>query len=229
MNPFKVVDDFEAELAAFTGAPYAVTTTSCTMAIFLALRAIQDVNGYVYGGLGQISIPRHTYVGVAMSVLNVGANIDLRDEAWTKYYRIGDGPLYDSARYLRRNMWGEFDQQGIVCLSFHWNKPLGIGQGGALLVHSPVIANWFKAARFDGRDPGTNVWENPPTMVGYHAYMRPEDAAAGLVRLSHIGDGNNGLIRPAAEEYPDLGQMPFMRQNDGTHLLDEVEPSKALH
>lgn len=37
MNPFQVVKDFERALCEYTGAPYAVTTTSCTMALLLAV------------------------------------------------------------------------------------------------------------------------------------------------------------------------------------------------
>ena len=38
-NPYRVIQDFEHALCAYTGARYAVTTNSCTAAIMLAVAA----------------------------------------------------------------------------------------------------------------------------------------------------------------------------------------------
>lgn len=225
INPFGIVGEFEYALEGYTGAPHVVTTTSCTMAIFLCLRYLQHQQGFIWGGLGgAIGVPKHTYVGVPMSVLNTGNNVEFVDHEWKHCYRLGGTNIIDSARWMARGMWGIFPAGSMACLSFHWNKTLGIGQGGAILTDSINAAEWLEAARFDGRRPRSNLWEEQPVTIGYHAYMRPEDAAAGLTRLAFLGDGNDGLERPCHEEYPDLSQMSVF---EGTIELVREEGAKS--
>ena len=38
MNPHQVTKDFEREIAAYCGSPYAVAVNSCTNALFLCLQ-----------------------------------------------------------------------------------------------------------------------------------------------------------------------------------------------
>ena len=57
-NPYQVVKDFEAALCAYTGARYAVTTTSCTTALLLALCWWKTLGTTEY-----ISLPKRTTSG----------------------------------------------------------------------------------------------------------------------------------------------------------------------
>ena len=123
MNPYQVVEDFEAALCEYTGAPYAVTTTSCTMALLLACAwHIELFHNR------EITIPKRTYVSVPMSIIHAGGKVLFRDEEWTGTYQLWPYPIWDSARRFTSDMYrkGRHD-----CLSFHWGKILGIQQGGS--------------------------------------------------------------------------------------------------
>ena len=88
-----------------------------------------------------------------------------------------------------------------MCLSFHWTKHLGIGQGGAILTDDPRIAERLRRMRFDGRSQDIPAVEDKFTTPSYHAYMMPRDAAEGLTRLSLLPLHNNPLPN---SDYPDL-------------------------
>ena len=226
-NPFQVVADFEAALARYTCAPYCVTTTSCTMALLLAvayqLRHTPPQVDEQHNCLrvAQIEIPKRTYVGVPMSIIHAGARPTFRDQEWSGAYRLDPLPIWDSARRLRANMssyatcWnpqGNDDAPSLngemVCLSFHWSKVLGIEQGGAILHSNPTADLWLRKARFDGRTEGVPPDEDTFDVLGYHAYMSPETAAAGLVRLNLLRGGEPDLPN---SDYPDLSTMAIFK------------------
>ena len=222
MKPFQVVRDFEQALCEYTGAPYAVTTTSCTMALLLAvayhLRGsmnLLDRSANQYPSNQEIEIPKRTYVGVPMSIIHAGGRSTFRDEDWRGYYQLKPLPVYDSARWFTSGMYfGEkfFDRGSMVCVSFHWNKTLGIQQGGAILHDDAKADEWLRMARFDGRmegiSPALQASHNKFTVMGWHCYMSPETAAAGLVRLASLPRSNAPLPN---DDYPDLSQLEIFR------------------
>jgi len=203
MNAHRVTEEFENAVAKYTGAPYAIATTSCTMAIFLSLQWIKST-----GRLPDvIGCPRRTYVSVPMQIVHVGAKIHFQDYVWKGFYRLGPTPIIDSARLFTSGM---FVPGSMMCTSHHWGKTLGIQQGGCILTSDSEAAGWLRRARFDGRTPGV-----PPKFdrfqIGWHAYMSPEVAAEGLMRLSLLPEHNDPLD---SDEYPDLSKaevfQPYM-------------------
>ena len=51
-------------------------------------------------------------------------------------------------------------EDSFMCLSFHTKKHLKIGKGGMILTNSKEAVEWFKMARYEGRDhvhDGTGV------------------------------------------------------------------------
>lgn len=202
-DPFQAVKDFERALCDYTGASYAVATTSCTMALLLALLyKRQTISGTFVSQYGNtIVIPRRTYVGVGMSVINSGYKVAFRDEDWSGSYQLWPYDIWDCARRFTSGMYVPGQMQ---CLSFHWSKILGIGQGGAIL-HDDLGADaWLRRARFDGRTEGVTASEDVPRHLGYHAYMMPRDAAEGLTRLSLLPKENDDLPN---SNYPDLSKI----------------------
>jgi dTDP-4-amino-4,6-dideoxygalactose transaminase len=193
MNAFQVVRDFEQAVAEYTGAPYCVTVNSCTMAILLACK---------YQYVSEVEIPKRTYVSVPMSILHAGGTVRFRDEEWKGQYQLKPYPIWDCARRFTSDMYAPGQYQ---CVSFHWSKTLGIQQGGAIL-HDDSEANvWFRKARFDGRTEGVDP-KDDDFILGYHAYMSPETAAEGLVRLSFLPKHNKDLEN---SDYPDLSKVPL--------------------
>lgn len=183
---------FERALCEYTGAPYAVATTSCTMALLLACK---------WHKVDEVEIPKRTYVGVPMSILNVGGKVKFRDHEWVGGYQLYPYPIFDYARLLTSGMY----LGGMMCLSFHWSKHLSVGQGGAILHDDPKADEWLRKARFDGRsERGESTFD----VLGYHAYMMPRDAAEGLTRLAILPKNNEPLPN---SDYPDLSQVELFR------------------
>src|SRR6185437_1689641 len=110
MNPFQVVKDFEAALCEYTGAPYAVTVNSCTMALFLACKYYK-----VFG----IRIPKRTYISVPMSIKHAGGRVEFTDKKWRGEYQLEPYPIWDCARRFTSGM---YKKRQFQCVSFHWAK-----------------------------------------------------------------------------------------------------------
>lgn len=235
MNPFNVVRDFEQAVAEYTGAPYCVSVNSCTAALMLAVawhfsemqRKVDEAHAGAamrYTALyPPIEIPKRTYLSVPMSIIHAGGRPTFRDEEWLGYYKLAPLPVWDAARLFTSGMFEKIAWQFIgghppeptpqhqtrmVCTSHHWSKTLGIQQGGCILHNNPDADAWLRRARFDGRTEGVAPKDDTITMVGWHCYMSPEVAAAGLVRLSHLPKHNAPLPN---DDYPDLSTMEIFK------------------
>jgi len=209
-DPYQVVRDFEAALCAYTGALYAVTTTSCTMALLLACAWHLDRGPTgnamrLWSQRERISIPKRTYISVPMSIIHAGGWPIFKDEEWEGEYKLEPLPVWDCARWLRGDMYraGQF-----MCLSFHWTKQLSLGQGGAILHNDPEADKWLRRARFDGRTEGLAPKADTFDMIGHHCYMSPRDAAEGLSRLATLPKHNDPLPN---DDYPDLSKIEVFR------------------
>jgi perosamine synthetase len=214
-NPYKVVEQFEEAVARYTGAPYAVAVESCTSAIFLCLK---------YGPLpydNYISIPTHTYPGIACSIIHAGARVRFREEDWEGYYRLHGTNIFDAALRFRWGMFNEILDENtatlrsadpgpfkhpFICLSFHIKKLLPIGRGGMILTSDREAVSWLRKARFDGRSP-VPMREDDFTMLGWNCYMQPEQAARGLALLQALGARYLRDLDRAAQGYPDLSKF----------------------
>jgi dTDP-4-amino-4,6-dideoxygalactose transaminase len=87
----------------------------------------------------------------------------------------------------------------FVCVSFQYRKHLNIGRGGAILTDDEQAAAWFKLARFNGREP-LPIGRGRVRFPGWHLFMEPERAAAGIELLRHLPDRPPDL----SVDYPDL-------------------------
>jgi len=146
-------------------------------------------------------LPKHTYVGVAYSVLNAGGECVFYDSNWRGVYALGDHKVIDSARRFQKGMY--FIKDSLYCLSFHWLKHLPIGRGGMILTDDIVAATILKRMRFDGRSAGVTPVDDNFNTPGYHCYMIPEDAARGLMLMSGVKDSYEDI---PWDNYADLSQ-----------------------
>ena len=219
-NPFQVVHDFEAAVCEYTGAPYCVTTNSCTMALLLAAAWCRDRYNAPANMWADpiIEIPKKTYVGVPMSIINARCSVSFRHEEWLGDYQLKPYPIWDSARYFSADMYasGRF-----VCVSFHHSKILGDSQGGAILHDNSEADAWFRRARFDGRTEGVPPKEDTfaclsphrgvrqsHNFVGWHCYISPDVASRLLWKLSRLPKVNKPLPN---DDYPELDKMEVFR------------------
>lgn len=206
-NAFDIVRDFEAALCEYTGAPYAVAVNSCTNALFLALKYQFDtVDTPGYHG-GDVFIPNKTYISVPMQIKHAGFDVKFEPIAWEGMYELYPLKIWDAARRFTSGMYNT--NMGYICVSFHWNKILGVQQGGAILHNNWEFDKWARKARFDGRAESTPAgFLGQYDMLGYHMYMSPEIAAEGLVRLMHLPKNNPDLPN---DDYPDLSQIELFK------------------
>lgn len=187
MNPYSIVRDFEAAVAAYAGSPYGVAVDTGTAALFLCCK---------YVNVGEVRLPRRTYCSVPCAVLHAGGRVRFDDRAWRGTYRLDPYPIVDGACRFRRGM---YEPGTHHCLSFQYRKHLAIGRGGMILTDDPDAVRWFKLARFSGRHE-VPLTEDLPEMVGWSCTMEPERAARGLTLLSVLPEDNPDRVF----EYPDL-------------------------
>lgn len=209
-NPYLIVDTFERTVAEYAGAPYAVAVESCTAAIFLSLMLV-GVKGK------RIKIPKHTYPGVACSIIHAGGKVEFTEEQWEGTYELQGTGIIDGALRFRPGM---YDLPGTFhCLSFHVKKLLPIGRGGMILLEDPEDYAWLKRARFDGRNP-VPLLKDKFFMLGWNMYMQPSDAARGIQLLQALGDRVLDDLPVASQGYPDLSQFPVY----GSQKLFRLRP-----
>jgi len=189
---FDTLFKFEAALADFTGAPYAVVTDGCTHALELCLR---------YDQVEHAGIPAHTYLSIPQLLKQLDIGYYFNDAEWLGEYQLTDTRIWDSARLLRQGMYRKYQLQ---CLSFGHGKPLELGKGGAILTDSLNVYETLSCWRSDGRDLRISPWENQLTFKqGYHYCPTLELCRDGVVQLPYANQETQHY------QYPDLRKINF--------------------
>lgn len=197
-NPdFSIVTEFEQQIAAFFGAPYAVATDSCTHAVELCLRHINAPC---------ITSPSRTYLSIPMLASKLGIDILWNNWEWKGYYRVWAN-IFDAAVLWRE---GSYLAGAFMCISFQYQKHLSLGRGGMILCDNKEAAIQLKKMSYDGRLPGIPWREQDIDTTGYHYYLTPETAALGLKKLPEA------IATPprvwTVEDWPDLTQMAVFKK-----------------
>ena len=201
-NPHTITRDLEQAIGTYTGAPYVVTTTSCTQAILMAL-AWKEHQADRFRRHSFVSMPRLSYVGVPAAIRNAGWFPDFRDEDWQGEYEFtrAVSGVWDSARRFTSGM---YRRGAMQCVSFHATKILADSQGGAILLDDPEADRWLRRARFDGRTEGVDAKHDQVQFPSWHAYLSPDVAARLLWKLQGLPKHNPDLPR---SDYADLSQL----------------------
>ena len=193
---FKVVEEFEKQLAAFFNAPYAIAVDGCTHAIELCLR---------YTGATKITVPKHTYVSIPF--LSDKKNIDLewKDEDWSDYYYLTENVI-DAAVLWKKD---SYVPNTFMNISFQFKKHLKLGRGGVILCDDENAAIELKKMSYDGRLPSV-PWRNQDIeTIRYHYYMTPESADLGITKLPQAT--KTPPKRWCVEDWPDLTEMDIFK------------------
>lgn len=222
MNPHQVTKDFECAVAEYTGAPYCVAVNSCTNALFLCLMYFRHRDAdpgfrYMAEAGAMVTIPKRTYISVAMQIKHAGFNVAFRDDDWVGMYQLGGLPIWDCARLFTSGMYktGQF-----MCTSHHWSKTLGLQQAGCILTDDAEAVAWLKRARFDGRAEGVPPAQDDFPFCGWHMYLSPEIAALGLVKLSFLPRHNDPLPN---DDYPDLSKLSIFHGHGAKPVAEAAE------
>lgn len=201
---FNNITKFEQQVAKFYGAPYAVATDCCTHAIELCLHATNYNN---------ITVPTHTYLSVPMTLTKLGKQWTWRHESWQDYYYLGNTNIIDAAVYWKKDGYipGTF-----MCLSFQFKKHLSLGRGGMILLDDATTADKLKCMSYDGRTADRPWGTQDIKMNGYHYYLMPELALAGLSQLPNAV--NKVPKKWSWQDYPYLPDMTVFKNEENLHL-----------
>ena len=196
---YKVTEDFESELAKYTGAPYAVALDNASNALFLSL---------MYEGVAgaTITIPARTYPSVPCEIIHAGGKVKfeaVEGETLTGAYRLSPTRTWDSALRFTSDM---YLRNTFMCLSFTGPyKHLKLSKAGAILTDDKNAYEWFKRARFSGRREKC-YHDDEFDMLGWNFYLLPEIAARGVLMMKQFYnlDGSKKQNPDVTLPYPDL-------------------------
>jgi len=178
-DPRDAIEVFERKVAVFAGAKYGIAVDCCSHGLFLCLK-------YLKAEGTTVTIPSRTYISVPMQIKHAGCDVAFEDIAWSGIYQLKPYPVWDGAVRWTQGMY----QGGFHVVSFQMKKRLPIGKGGMILTDDKQAYEWLKRARHDGRDPEKMYNNMTFDMLGYHYNMTPEDAARGIILMSHIAKVN---------------------------------------
>lgn len=204
---YKVTKEFEEKVAEYTGAPYAVSVDNMSNALFLALY-YEKVSGL------EITIPSRTYMSVPCEIIHAGAKVKfepVEGKTIRGAYQLKPTKVWDSALRFTSNM---YIPNTHMCLSFTGpHKHMKLGKGGMILTDDENAYEWFKRARFSGRNE-CSYHDDKFDMIGWNFYMMPEIAARGLLMMNGFYNlDGSAKDNPDLElPYPDLSKFPIYTQ-----------------
>ena len=168
---FESIREFERQVANYFGSPHAVAVDCCTHAVELCMRH-QDVKHF--------SVPKRTYISIPFLANKLNIEFDWRDEKWKDYYYIGNTNIIDAAVLWKKD---SYIPNTFMCLSFQFRKHLSLGRGGMILTDNEQASIDLKKMSYDGRLPDLPWREQNIATHGFHYYMTPETADAGIEKL----------------------------------------------
>ena len=197
-----LVNTFEKRIANFFGSPYAVAVDCCTHGLELCLR---------FSKVKSINVPRRTYISVPFLADKLNIQRVWKDENWQEYYYLTDNTsrwkIIDAAVLWREN---SYIPGTYMCISFQFQKHLSLGRGGVILTDSETSAEELKKMSYDGRVPNIPWREQNIKTMGYHYYMTPETAEAGLNKLEQaIKEPPRKWV---IQDWPDLTQLDVFKK-----------------
>jgi len=206
MNIHDNTREFERLLCEYTGAPYAIAADNCCNALFLCLRwQVNDPHRWIYKT--EISIPRHTYIGVPYAIKAAGFPVKINEYSRTDGYlegpyQLAPFPIFDCALRFTAGM---YEPGTFQCLSFTGPfKHLRLGKAGAILCDNADAATWLRRAAFSGRNYVPYHDDTFDMEEGYNMYLPHTIAALGVQLMQGMERNNPDLCLP----YPDWSLHP---------------------
>lgn len=192
-NNGEFIKIFEEKMSEYTGSKYAVAVDSGTNAIFLCIKYMKYI--------GEITIPKRTYMGVPMSIINANCKPVFKDVKWEDNYKLSPLNIYDSCASFYPNMYK--DDSCFYILSFQEKKIFSLGKGGMILTNDKNASKILRRMSFDGRDYMKGANEDNDIILGYHMNMTPIKAAKGILKINGFNKKSIGNYKI----YRDLSKM----------------------
>jgi len=207
---YKNTEEFEEQLAQYTGSKYAVTVDNMSNGLFLALY----YENYIMHACNDIiTVPSRTYPSVPCEIIHAGLKVgwdndhpQVKDGKLTGAYRLEGSNVWDSALTFTADM---YKSNTHMCVSFTGPyKHFKLSKGGAILTDSLKAYHWFKRARYSGRRE-CSYHDDNFDMIGWNFYMMPELAARGLLLMNQFynQDGTKKYQEDLSLPYPDLSKF----------------------
>lgn len=221
----KITQQFEEELARYTGAPYVICVDNQSNGLFLALYYFlkvknKEVNTDWHNDKWispRIDVPQRTYPSVPCEVIHAGGEVNftkVEGETIKGAYQLTPTNVWDSALRFTADM---YIPNSMMCVSFTGAyKHFKLSKGGAILLDDLDAYKWLKKARFSGRDECSyhddNFDDNP--VIGWNFYMMPELSARGLLLMNQFynADGTKKHNEDLELPYPDLSKFKIWKQ-----------------
>ena len=213
---YKNTEEFEQQLANYTGAKYAVTLDNLSNGLFLALYYEKHINKSIVDD--SILIPNRTYPSVPCEIIHAGLKVK-----WNKKHpQVSKGKLTGAYQLKGSNVWDSalsftadmYKSQTHMCVSFTGPyKHFKLSKGGAILTDNHKAYLWFKRARYSGRRE-CSYHDDNLDMLGWNFYMMPELAARGLLLMGQFynNDGTKKQNEDLTLPYPDLSKFKIYNQ-----------------
>ena len=199
-DPRDVIDMFEKKVADFAGSKYACSIDCCSNGLFLALKYVN--------AQGVITIPKRTYVSPPMQIIHAGCKVRFEDQEWSGIYKLEPYNIWDGATRWTEGMYVGDD--AIQVVSFQIKKRIPIGKGGMILTNDKKAYEWFKYASYDGRDLSKYYMDDDFSLIGWHMYMTPEDAARGIILMDSVPPINEDT--GSSKTYSDLSNKKIFKE-----------------
>lgn len=198
---------FEREWAEYCGAKYCVGVSSCTDALYLALRAI--------GGKRSVTTTPYTFFATTQAIISSGnypVFVDVDETGNLPPMDFGDQVALPVNLYGRPGEWkgsniiedaaqshGVPLRGKIACHSFYPTKNLGaFGQAGAVVTNDQALVDFIREMR-------TYCERERFVHYGVTGNYRMDELQAAILRtkLPYLGSWN-GARRDVAREYREL-------------------------
>jgi dTDP-4-amino-4,6-dideoxygalactose transaminase len=209
---YKITEEFEKNLADYTGAPYVVTLDNMSNALFLGLYYEKNIVKNIK--TESVSIPSRTYPSVPCEIIHAGLKVSFEHVEGNTIkgaYNLKNSNVWDSALRFTSDM---YIPGSHMCVSFTGPyKHFKLSKGGAILTDSLEAYHWFKRARYSGRRE-CSYHDDYFDMLGWNFYMMPELAARGLLLMNQFYnlDGTKKHNQDLELPYPDLSKFDVYKQ-----------------
>jgi dTDP-4-amino-4,6-dideoxygalactose transaminase len=200
----KITEEFEKQIADYTGAPYVIALDNQSNALFLSLmyENVKDL---------EITIPSRTYPSVPCEIIHAGGKVKFRKSKGRTLkgsYQLEPTKVWDAALSFTGDMYKPGTH---MCVSFTGPyKHLKLGKGGAILTDDFDAYLWFKRSRNSGRRE-CSYHDDNLDMIGWNFYMMPTVSTLGslLIQQFYNLDGTKKQNPDSELPYPDLSKFPI--------------------
>mgnify|MGYP001565877493 CR=1 FL=1 len=219
---YRITEEFEESLSAYTGAPYVIALDNASNALFLSLYYEKNIAKTLK--TNTITIPERTYISVPCEILNAGLKVKFKPvegKTIKGAYQLEGSNVWDSALRFTTQMYipGSF-----MCISMTGalKTAKALSKVGAILCDSKEAYEWFKKSRFSGRNE-ISYHDDSFTQTGWNFYLNPELSLRCLIMMSQFYDNNGAKSNPDVElPYPKLSDFSCYNVPQQNFSRDEV-------